>query len=90
MSLCLTIKLYTARGMLDVSLSDYQTIYCTTCVYYEPTSERSTEEGIQSLSNSLLQFKAINALPRQLSILCSENCELKLEVLNNNAKYHHQ
>ena len=58
----------------------------------ESTSEplRSTEEGIQSLSNSLLQFKPINALPRQLSILCSENCELQLQLQNNNAKYHHK
>ena len=50
---------------------------CILC--QESTSEplRSTEEGIQSRSNSLLQFKAINALSCQLSILCSENCELK-------------
>ena len=61
-------------------------------LWQESTSEplRSTEEGIQSLSKGLLQFKATNALPRQLSILCSENCELKLQLQNNNAKYHHK
>ena len=52
--------------------------------------QESTSEPLRSKRNSVLQFKAINELPRQLSILCSANCELKLQVQYNNAKYHHK